>query len=222
MKPETMQELLLQAIETEKGGVQVYEAALKVIRNEDLKGEFEKYLDQTRMHVEILEDVLRKFGIDPEQSTPGREIVKAKGEALVEWIERALKAGDEAAAQLVAAECVVDAETKDHLNWELLAQVAKGMSDDERAEVLKKAVERVEEEEDKHLYHTLGWTRELWLEALELPAVLPPVEERKDVDTALEAAKAQQERGRFLRKGRAARSARTTRGRRHGRKTAKS
>jgi hypothetical protein len=26
---------------------------------------------------------------------------------------------------MVAAECVVEAETKDHLNWELIAQVAK-------------------------------------------------------------------------------------------------
>ena len=30
-----------------------------------------------------------------------------------------MEAGEAKAAQLVAAECVVEAETKDHLNWDL-------------------------------------------------------------------------------------------------------
>jgi hypothetical protein len=42
-------------------------------------------------------------------------------------MEMALSAGNPQAAQLVAAECVVEAETKDHLNWELLALVAEKM-----------------------------------------------------------------------------------------------
>lgn len=37
----------------------------------------------------------------------------------------ALKSGNPEAAQIVAAECVVAAETKDHLNWELVGQAAK-------------------------------------------------------------------------------------------------
>jgi hypothetical protein len=53
----------------------------------------------------------------------------------------------------------------------------------------------VEDQEDEHLYHTRGWARELWMEALGLKAVLPPPEERKDVKTAIGAARAQQERG---------------------------
>ncbi len=31
--------------------------------------------------------------------------------------------------------------------------------------------QEVEEEEDEHLYHTTGWTRELWIETLGMPAV---------------------------------------------------
>jgi hypothetical protein len=49
--------------------------------------------------------------------------------------------------------------------------------------VLREAVEEVEDEEDEHLYHTKGWARELWIEALGMPAVLPPPEEEKDVRT---------------------------------------
>jgi hypothetical protein len=55
-------------------------------------------------------------------------------------------------------------------------------------------VQEVEEQEDEHLYHTTGWSRELWIESLGIPAVLPPPEERKDVKTAIGAARAKQAR----------------------------
>ena len=41
--------------------------------------------------------------------------------------------------------------------------------------------------------HPKGWCRELWLESLGMKAILPPPEERKDVRTAIGAARAQQE-----------------------------
>ena len=86
-------------------------------------------------------------------------------------METALQA-DPAAAQLVAAECVVEAETKDHMNWELIGEVAKKLTGDE-AKALKEAHGEVEEQEDEHLYHTMGWARELWLESLGLPGGAP-------------------------------------------------
>jgi hypothetical protein len=132
------------------------------------------------------------MGLDPAKETPGRQIVRAKGAALVAAMETALKA-DPAAAQIVAAECVVDAETKDHQNWELIGQVAKKL-DGKEASALREAYEAVEDEEDEHLYHTMGWARELWIESLGMPAQLPPPEEEKDVKTAIGAARAKQAR----------------------------
>ena len=44
-------ELLYQALETEKGGVEVYTTAVRCAVNEDLKEEWEKYLEQTANHV---------------------------------------------------------------------------------------------------------------------------------------------------------------------------
>jgi hypothetical protein len=93
----------------------------------------------------------------------------------------------------VACECVVEAETKDHLNWELIGEVAKKQTG-EAGRALKAAYEEVEEEEDEHLYHTTGWCRELWLQSLGQPAVLPPPEEKKDVKTAIGAARAKASR----------------------------
>ena len=71
--------------------------------------------------------------------------------------------------------------------------MAKNANADESA-LLTPAYQQVEAEEDEHLYHTAGWTRELWMEALRMPAVLPPPEERQDVDNAIEAAQAKKSR----------------------------
>lgn len=190
-------ELLLQALETEIGGVSVYETAIECAVDEHLKEEWQKYHAQTLEHVEILNELFETLGLDTEARSPGRDIVKTKGQALVVAMKAARAAGDPLAAQLVAAECVVDAETKDHLNWELIGQVAKSLKGDD-ADALKEAYDAVEDEEDEHLYHTMGWTRELWIQALGLPAVLPPPEEEKDVKTAIGAARAKQSRKEML------------------------
>lgn len=193
MKEKQMHELLYQALETELGGVQVYTTALRCVENEDLKKEWKEYLEQTQNHVEIVQEVFETLGLDPETETPGRQVVRHIGESLVTAMEMALESGEPGAAQLVAAEAVVLAETKDHLNWELIGEVAKKLTGDQ-AKALKKAHEEVEEEEDEHLYHTTGWTRELWIESLGMKAVLPPPEEVKDVKTAIGAARAKHAR----------------------------
>jgi hypothetical protein len=56
----------------------------------------------------------------------------------------------------------------------------------------------VEDEEDHHLYHTRGWSRELWIKSLGLSAVLPPPEEVKHVETAIGASRAEQAREQML------------------------
>jgi hypothetical protein len=191
-----LEDLLYQSLATERGGVKVYETAVRCAQNDDLKKEWQKYLDETRNHEVVMNRVLDAFGLDPQMSTPGSEIVRMKGETLVASMEKALDA-DPKAAQLVAAECVVEAETKDHMNWELIGEASMKLTGDE-AKVLKEAHGEVEEEEDEHLYHTMGWARELWLEALGMPAVLPPPEEEKHVKTAIGAARAKQSREEML------------------------
>jgi len=195
-----MEELLYQALETEIGGVDVYRMAVLCAKNEDLKEEWKKYGDQTRRHEEVLRQVFETLGLDPDATTPGRLIVREKGKALVAAMQKALKDAPDS-AQVVAAECVVDAETKDHSNWELLGAVADTLSGTEK-KALKEAYDEVEDEEDEHLYHTMGWCRELWLEALGLPAQLPPLEEERDVKSAMGSARAKQDRKKSLKEGR--------------------
>ena len=134
--------------------------------------------------------------MDTEESSPGREVVAHQGASLVKAIEMAMAKASPAAAELVAAECVVLAETKDHQNWELIGKVAEAGG--ANAKVLKQAFEAVEKDEDHHLYHTMGWCRELWIQSLGMPAVLPPPEEIRDVETAIGASRAEQARDQML------------------------
>ncbi len=197
INPDQLNDLLLQALETEKGGVQIYRTAISCAVNGKFKDELQEYFEQTQRHVEIMTRVCTGFGLDPEQESPGREIVRGKAKGLLDSMEQAKKKGKPEAAELVAAEAVVDAETKDHANWELMAEVAKKLEGPPQ-QFLQDAVDEVEEEEDKHLYHMMGWCRELSLKALGLPAVLPPPEEEKDVDNMEDAAKAKEGRARML------------------------
>jgi hypothetical protein len=197
MNDKQVVELLYQALETEIGGQAVYETAITCAVNPDLQEEWGKYLDETRGHERILRETFGRVDLDPEVETPGRAVIRYKGQALVRSMEMALKEAGPDAAQLVAAESVVEAETKDHQNWELIGKVAEGL-DGEWAAALADAYGQVEEEEDQHLYHTMGWARELWIDSLGMPAVLPPPEEEKKVTTAIGAARAKADRDEML------------------------
>src|SRR6185312_5778929 len=159
----------------------------------ELKEEWNRYLEQTKNHVQVVSEILKAMNLDLEAESPGRKVARYIGTSLVKAMEMALRSSEPRAAQIVAAECVVLAETKDHLNWELIGELAKKATAEEAA-LLKPAYEQVEGEEDEHLYHTAGWTRELWIQALGMSAVLPPPEETRKVDTAIEAAEAKKSR----------------------------
>jgi hypothetical protein len=193
MRDDQVHELLFQALETELGGARVYEEALRCVKNDELREEWDRYQDQTVHHIEIVEGILAAFGLDPATETPGRLVVRHIGASLVKAMEMARADGPSGAAELVAAECVTLAETKDHLNWELIGETARRLKG-EQGKVLQSGFDEVAGQEEEHLYHTTGWGRELWIDSLGMPAVLPPPEEQKDVKTAIGAARAKQVR----------------------------
>ena len=92
MSADQVAELLYQALETEKGGIRVYETALRCVQNPDLKKEWAEYLEQTQKHEQIVLETMETFGLDPDTETPGRKVVRHIGESLVEAMELALQA----------------------------------------------------------------------------------------------------------------------------------
>ncbi|MBN8610559.1 MAG: hypothetical protein J0L92_08245 [Deltaproteobacteria bacterium] len=193
MERKQLEELLLQALTHEKGGVNIYRTALRCVIRPDLRQEWTRYLEQTERHVVVLRGVCDAFRLDPDTQLPCCKPVEHAGRGLVETMEIALRGGDPEGAQRVACDCVVLAETKDHAHWELLSKCVPHLESEERR-ALEEAVDEVEAQEDEHLYHSKGWGRELALEALGLPAVLPPPEETRDVRSATEAARVEKER----------------------------
>ena len=192
-----LDDLVLQMMETELGGEQVYRTAIACAIRPDLKKEWEGYLQETLTHQTVVRGICDALGLDPEAQSPTRAVVRHIGMSLVKAMQLAQKSGPPEAAQLVACECVVHAETKDHANWELLGQVAQVATGDV-GETLKAAHKAVEKDEDHHLYHTKGWCRELAIQAPGMPAVLPPPEEVKNVETAIGASRAEQQRTAML------------------------
>jgi len=89
VKEAQVHELLYQALETELGGVQVYTKAIECAVNDDLREEWNKYLDETKTHVEIMTKVFADLGLDAEKETPGRKIVRFKGESLIKSMDMA-------------------------------------------------------------------------------------------------------------------------------------
>ena len=196
VKKDKVIELIYEALETELGGEQIYKTAISCARTPELKEEWQKYLEETKSHQERVLSVVSAFGLDAKQETPGRQVVRHIGQSLVKAMQMASQSAPES-AELVASECVTLAETKDHHNWTLLGKLAAEMKGAE-GKALQEAVEAVEDQEDEHLYHTRGWSRELWIDALGMPAVLPPPEEEKEVKTMMGAARAEQQREKML------------------------
>ena len=192
-----LEDLVLQMMETELGGEKIYLAAIATAINGDLKEEWQGYLKETLHHQDVVRGLCATLGLNVDRQSPTRTVVGHIGKSLVQAIEMAQRNALPAAAQIVAAECVVLAETKDHSNWELLGRVAEVATGD-IGKALRAAHEDVEQDEDHHLFHTKGWMRELAIQGLGMPAVLPPPEEVKQVETAIGASRAEQARSSML------------------------
>src|SRR5688572_6496983 len=57
-----VKELMLNALETELGGVQIYETAIRCAINEDLRKEWKEYHEQTEHHGEVVRGVCEALG----------------------------------------------------------------------------------------------------------------------------------------------------------------
>jgi rubrerythrin len=112
-----MVEFLSQMLAVEKGGVMLYEKALHELSDEALRDQLEEFLEQTKRHVELCEEMLEQAGGSADESSPAAEAAEKKAEGLMSV---------EVPGELVDfnnIENLVLAETKDNWNWERLADL---------------------------------------------------------------------------------------------------
>jgi hypothetical protein len=167
MNRDQIRELLLQALEAERGGQRVYEAALLSARDPALRSLWERYRKETERHERTMLELCAALGLDPRDESPGRTVARLLSDGLLVAIERAADTAPPEVAQVTAAECVLLAETKDYLHWELIGRCAQHADGDVRR-ALQSAYGDVEPEAREHLRRTEAWTRQLWLDSLEL------------------------------------------------------
>jgi rubrerythrin len=140
-----LMEFLSEMLTVERGGVMLYEKALRELEHDDLSEQLEEFLDQTKHHVELCEEMLKAAGGDPEEMSPGAEAAQSKAEGLL-----AVKV-PEHMADLNNIENLVLAETKDHWNWEMLTKKVKLVKDKQLKALITDAVREVGKQERDHL-----------------------------------------------------------------------
>ena len=124
MNPVQVNQLVLHALTHEQRSLVVYGAALLCVQDDGLREEWERCLEQTREHVEALTRICLDLDLDLEQRAPGRDVVQYSGSSLVAAMKMALAARDPEAAERLACDCVVLAETVDHGRWRHLGRAA--------------------------------------------------------------------------------------------------
>jgi len=179
-----LDELVLQMMETEQMGELVYRAAIACAHHPALKKEWQGYLKDAQAHQAVVRRMCDALGLHPDAPSAARAVARQLGDAWVQAIETAQRTCDPDTAQRAACECVLHAETRNHAQWELLGRVARVAIGDV-GQTLKAAHKAVEKNEDHHLHHIQGWHRELAIQALGLPAVLPPPEAGKRMGQGL-------------------------------------
>jgi rubrerythrin len=160
----TLKDILSEFLAVEKGGQKLYEKALGLVSDAEVRKKFSEYLKQTINHQKVLIEVIEQLGGNTRMMSGTAKVATKKAQGLLATMGRAGLSKDE--GELNAIENIVLAETKDHADWELIGKIARQTTDSRLREILGPAARMVEQEEDEHL----NWTRkklgELQMEAL--------------------------------------------------------
>lgn len=160
----TLMEVLSEFLAIEMGGQKLYEKALGLVSDSEVRTKFREFHRQTIKHQKVLTDVIHRLGGNTRAQSPTAKVATEKAQALLRSMDRNGLSKDQ--AELNAIENIVLAETKDHADWELIGKIARQATEDRLREILGAAAAEVEQEEDEHL----NWTRkklgELQMQAL--------------------------------------------------------
>ena len=107
----------------EQGGLELYRVAASRAVNPELKAKYEEFGRETNHHREVLVRLIERLGGDPNYVSPTARVAQFKAAKLLES-SMVVDGLSEPELELNDLENVLLAETKDHADWELLAQMA--------------------------------------------------------------------------------------------------
>lgn len=167
-----VRELLERALELARAGVRVYEAALGCAVRDQLEEQWQDDLSQIRRHERALRTAATHLGVDPEAETSLRLLVRQQARAIMDALEQAGQRAPQAEAERLAAECVLEWESRARVAWDLLYELAAETTGDE-GEALRAACAEAPDQQDERGHRARAWVRFLWLSALGRRTAVP-------------------------------------------------
>ncbi len=154
MQHEVMLDKLSEFLMVEQGGLELYRVAASRCTTPEIKARYEEFGRETARHREVLVKLITTLGGDPNYVSPSARVAQFKACKLLE--SAVANAGlSQQEIELSDLENVLLAETKCHLDWELVSQLAKQVTDAKK-QALQQAVQEVEDQEDQHV----EWARQ--------------------------------------------------------------
>ncbi len=108
----TLADLLYQALETERGGIKVYETAITCAVTDYLRQEWTENLVETRHQEQVLLGIFDAFGLDPKSRPHSGNTSSGIGAALVVLMNKAKDTVTPEQAEMVAWEAVALADRR--------------------------------------------------------------------------------------------------------------
>ncbi|HEY8526217.1 MAG TPA: hypothetical protein VIL48_14700 [Acidimicrobiales bacterium] len=157
-------DLLSDMLTHERCGAQLYRSLAGRTNNPVLKRQYQQFGEETVEHVDVLETLIGQLGGDPMYVSPAARATEKSGTALLESTFLLVGSIDPMTQELVMLDAVLLAEAKDHANWSGLAQLVDTFPEGEVRDHVRRAVDRVEPQEDEHL----GWAQDMRAKLIEL------------------------------------------------------
>jgi rubrerythrin len=144
-------DLLSACVAHERCGVHLYRSVAARTTIDELRERYEHFGEETLEHVRLLEELITAAGGDPMFVSPAARATEKAGAGLIETTYLLDGSIDSNTAEVAMLEAVVLAETKDHANWELLAQLAAAMSPSDVRTQLEAVTTEVLAQEEEHV-----------------------------------------------------------------------
>ena len=154
MQQQIILDKLSEFLMVEECGFHLYQVVAGRTKTPKLKAKYQEFGRETSHHREVLVNLITQVGGDPNYISPSARVVQFKAAKLLES-SLAVDGLSQEEIEMSDLENVLLAETKDHADWHVLAQMAEQASG-KMKEALQKAVEEVESQEDEHF----TWARE--------------------------------------------------------------
>jgi rubrerythrin len=150
VNPTFVADLLSACLAHERCGVHLYRSVAGRTGEARLREQYEHFGQETRDHVERLEQLVVAAGGDPQYVSPSARATEYAAAGLLESTFLLEGSIDPVTAELAMLEAVMLAEAKDRANWVLLAELASKMADGDLRRRLEKVSADVVAQEEEH------------------------------------------------------------------------